>query len=92
MNSGRFCEDVQHKEAPLLTVCDSSQGLVEGWGVTVIGEGHVDPSREQPPREGESVFVVQQPNPELLIVHLLTLQEKKKKIENGRCFFSHCCQ
>lgn len=41
----------------LLTVCDSSQSLVESRSVTVISEGHIHTPRQQPAREGKSIFV-----------------------------------
>ena len=58
-----------------LTVCDASQGLVEGGCVAVISECDTHSSREKPSGQSEGLLILQQPAPEALIVHLVTLTQ-----------------
>lgn len=60
-----------------LTVSNTSQGLVEGGRVTVIGERHTHPSGQKPSGQREGLLVLEEPRPEALIVHLVTLQKHK---------------
>lgn len=78
----RYCTLIspscQYWAAPL-TVCDSSQCLVEGGGVAVVSQGDTHSSREQPAGEGERLFVLKKPVFKLFIIHLFTLPEKHRK-------------
>lgn len=58
---------------PALTVCDTSQRLVEGGCVAVICQRDTNSSRKKPSGQSEGLLVLQQPAPEALIVHLVTL-------------------
>ena len=58
-------------------MCDTCEGLVEGGRVTVVGQGDAHASRQQPSGEGEGLLVLQEPVPEALIVHLLSLEKNK---------------
>lgn len=55
----KMCRKTSSCYYSLLTVCDSSQGLIEGRSITVVSEGHIHTSRQQPTGKCESVFVVQ---------------------------------
>lgn len=61
-----------------LTVCDASQGLVEGGRVAVIGERDTHSSRQKPSGQREGLLVLEEPGPEALIVHLVTLPTRTR--------------
>ena len=52
---------------------DASQGLIEGGRVAVICESNANSPGEQPPGECEGLLVLQEPEPEAVIVDLLPL-------------------
>lgn len=56
-----------------LTMCDTSQGLVEGGRVAVISERDTHSSGKKPSGQSEGFFVLQEPDFEALIVHLVAL-------------------
>lgn len=60
-----------------LTVCDTSQSLVERWRVAVIRECDTNSSRQKPPGQSEGLFILQQPVPEALVVHFVALQQHR---------------
>lgn len=67
-----------------LTVCDASQGLVEGGRVAVICQGDTHSNRQKPSGQSEGLFVLQEPVPEALIVHLVPLpQHTEEEIRTG---------
>lgn len=67
-----------------LTVCDASQGLVEGGCVAVVGERDAHSSRQKPPGQCEGVLVQEEPGPEALVAHLITLQQQEQQVSaNG---------
>lgn len=59
VNSETVLKNIRNNKHCLLTVCDSSQGLIEGRGITIISECHIYTSRQQPTGKRESIFVVQ---------------------------------
>lgn len=61
-----------------LTMCDTSQGLVEGGRVTVISERDTYSSGQKPSGQSKSLFILQEPGLEALIVHLVALATTQK--------------
>lgn len=59
-------------------MCDAGEGLVEGGRVAVVCQRDTHSSREKPARQSEGLLVLQEPDPEALIVHFVTLQKKEK--------------
>lgn len=78
--SGKLLKVNGNNTMSLLTMCDSSQSLVESRSVTVISEGHIYTPRQQPSREGKSIFVEKKPISEFFIVYLFTLKLKHENI------------
>lgn len=79
-----------------LTMCDPSQGLVEGRRVTVISECDTHAAGQKPSRQSKSLFVLQKPGPESLIVHFVTLATIQKQthtelISENKSFEGRTC-
>lgn len=68
----------------VLTVCDSSEGLVEGGCVAVVSECNTHSSGQEPSGQSEGLFVLQQPALEALVVHFITLKENQKQLDCQR--------
>lgn len=55
-------------------MCDSSQRLVEGGRVAVVGERDTHASRQEPSGQREGLLVLEEPRPEALVVDFVALQ------------------
>lgn len=65
---------------------NTGQGLVEGGRVTVVSERHTHSSGQKPSGQREGLLVLEEPGPEALIVHLVTLQKHKREAEQATSF------
>lgn len=71
-----------------LTVCDSSQRLVEGGRVAVVGERDTHASGQEPSGQREGLLVLEQPRPEALVVHFVALPGRTRDAHRDHCWRS----
>lgn len=81
-------KSVAKTKACELTVCDSSQRLVEGGRVAVVGERDTHASGQEPSGQREGLLVLEQPRPEALVVDFVALPGRTGDAHRDHCWRS----